>query len=205
MARDYDEPFSLYGLLAESIEVSDDCSSITFPRSGRKRAGRMGASVTAHDVLFSFRTLRDKGKPNYRTYYAKVANAEKLDDRRVKFTFARDAKGMVDREMPSIMGLMPILPEHDWKTREFSKTTLRIPIGSGPYRVETFDPGRSITYSRDPNYWGRDIASQKGLYNFDKIRIDYYRDENISASRRSRRANTICARNTILQPLGHCV
>lgn len=179
MTRSWDEPFSLYGLLAESVEVADDRSSIIFTLRPEARWSD-GLPVTADDVLFSFITLRDKGRPNHRTYYKKVDKAEKLDERHVKFTFKHDINGTIDRELPLLIGLMPILPEHDWKDRAFDRTTLRLPIGSGPYVISAYDPGRSITYSRKPDYWGRDLPEQKGLHNFNKIRIDYYRDENIA-------------------------
>ena len=130
--------------------------------------------------MFSYQILRDKGRPNHRTYYKKVASAEKLGERRVKFTFKRNASGSIDREMPLIIALMPVLPQHDWSGRDFNQTTLRFPIGSGPYKIEALDPGRSITYARDKNYRGRGVPAQSGMYNFDTIRIDYYRDESIS-------------------------
>ncbi len=179
IARSWDEPFSLNVLLAESIEVPDDRSSITF-NLHPKAHWSDGQPVTADDVLFSFTTLRDKGRPNHRTYYKKVAKAEKLDERRVKFTFKRNADGSIDREMPLIMGLMPVLPQHDWKDRDFNQTSLRPPIGSGPYKVSKVDVGRSVTYARDPDYWGSSVPAQKGMYNFGNIRVDYYRDDSIA-------------------------
>ena len=179
MARSWDEPFTLYGLLAESVEVPDDRSSITF-NLNPKAHWSDGHPITADDILFSYETLRDHGKPNHRTYYKKVLKAEKLSERRVKFTFKRNPDGTIDREMPLIMGLMPILPQHDWKDRTFDATTQRIPIGSGPYKLAAFDPGRSLTYERDPNYWGSNVPAQQGMFNFVRIRIDYYRDDSIA-------------------------
>ncbi len=179
MARSWDEPFSLYGLIAASVEVPADRSSITFNLRPEARWSD-GVPLTAGDVIFSFETLRDKGRPNHRSYYKKVASAEKLDDHRVKFTFKRNPDGSIDREMPLIMGLMPVLPKHDWADREFNQTTLRIPIGSGPYVITKVDVGRSITYERNKNYWAKDLPPQKGLYNFDTLRVDYYRDDGIA-------------------------
>jgi microcin C transport system substrate-binding protein len=179
MARGWDEPFTLYGLLASSVEVADDRSSIIF-NLNKKAHFSDGTPVTADDVLFSFETLRDKGRPNHRTYYKKVAFAEKLSPTRIRFTFKRNNKGVIDREMPLIMGLMPILPRHDWQGRDFEQTSLRVPTGSGPYKITVVDPGHSITYERDPNYWGKDLPVRRGLYNFNKIRVDYYRDDSIS-------------------------
>ncbi len=181
MARGWNEPFTLYGLLAESVEVSPDRSCVVFNIDPRAR-WQDGHKLTADDVLFSFNVLRERGRPNHRTYYRKVERAEKLGDLRVAFSFKRDGKGNIDREMPLIMGLMPVLPKHEWegKEREFDKTTLRPPLGSGPYAVEKFEVGRSITYRRDANYWGKDLPSQRGLHNFDAIRVDFYRDDTVA-------------------------
>lgn len=179
MARSADEPFSLYGLLAESVEVPDDRSSITFYLNVKAKWSD-GLAVTADDVLFSFETLRDKGRPNHRTYYKKVDKVEKLGPLSIKFTFKKNVAGVIDREMPLIMSLMPILPKHDWDGHEFNQTTLRVPVGSGPYKVLKVEPGRSITYTRNPDYWGRDLPVERGMYNFDAIQIDYYRDDSIA-------------------------
>ena len=134
MARSQDEPFTLYGLIAETVDVAADRSSIIF-NLNPKAQWSDGKPITSDDVIFSFTTLRDKGRPNHRTYYKKVEKAEKLSDRSVKFTFKRNDAGIIDREMPLIMGLMPVLPKHDWEGRDFNQTSLRIPIGSGPYSV----------------------------------------------------------------------
>ncbi|MGB9153553.1 MAG: extracellular solute-binding protein [Alphaproteobacteria bacterium] len=183
MTRGWDEPFTLYGLIAESVEVADDRSSIIF-NINKEAHFSDGTPITADDVLFSFETLREKGRPNHRTFYKKVAFAQILSPTRIKFAFkrdgAKDGAGVIDREMPLIIGLMPIFPKHDWQDREFNETSLRPPVGSGPYKVTLVDVGRSITYERDPSYWGRDLPAMRGLYNFNKIRIDYYRDDNVS-------------------------
>jgi microcin C transport system substrate-binding protein len=179
MARAWDEPLTLYGLIAESVEVADNRSSIIFNLNPAAHFSD-GTPITTEDVLFSFETLRDKGLPNHRSYYKKVQVAEVLSPSRIKFTFKPNERGVIDREMPLIMGLMPILPKHDWEGRDFNQTSLRLPVGSGPYKVSTFDVGRSITYERDATYWGRDLPAQRGLYNFNKIRVDYYRDNSIS-------------------------
>ncbi|MDD4615700.1 MAG: extracellular solute-binding protein [Alphaproteobacteria bacterium] len=179
MARGKDEPFTMYGLLAESVELADDRSAIIFNLDKRAHFSD-GVPVTAEDVIFSWKTLRDKGRPNHRTYYKKVAAAEKLSPTRVKFTFKPNESGAIDREMPLIMSIMPVLPKHDWRDREFDQTTARLPIGSGPYKVASVDMGRQIVYERDPDFWAKDIPSQRGLYNFDRLRIDYYRDDSVS-------------------------
>ncbi|MFQ5626287.1 MAG: extracellular solute-binding protein, partial [Methyloligellaceae bacterium] len=171
MARAYDEPFSLYGLLAESIETPDDRSWAAFTLRKQARFSD-GKPVTVEDVLFSYRLLRDKGRPNHRTYYSKITLAEKTGPRSVKFTF--NAQG--DREMPLIMGLMPILPRHYFSADTFEDTTLKPPIGSGPYRVARVEAGKQIVYVRNPGYWGRELAVNKGRFNFDEIRYEYYRN-----------------------------
>ncbi|HUJ37981.1 MAG TPA: extracellular solute-binding protein [Hyphomicrobium sp.] len=174
MARGLDEPFTLYGLIAETVEMPDDRSSITFHLNPKARFSD-GAPITADDVLFSFQLLRDKGRPNHRTYFAKVAKAERLSDRDVRFTF--DSAG--DREIPLILGLMPVLPKHLVNPDTYENTSLEAPIGSGPYRVGKVDPGRSITFERDPNYWGRDLPVNRGRFNFDAIRFDYFRESSV--------------------------
>ena len=171
MARSYDEPFSLYGLIAGSAETSPDRNEVIFTLRPEAKFSD-GKPITADDVIFSQELLRDHGRPNYRSYYKKVTKAEKLGDNRVRFTF--DGSG--DREMPLIMGLMPVLPRHLIDPDDFEKTSLAAPIGSGPYTVAKIEPGKSISYARDPNYWGRDLPVNRGLYNFDELRFDYYRD-----------------------------
>lgn len=179
MARSYDEPFTLYGLIAQTVDVPDDRSSVTFNINPKAHFSD-GKAITAEDVLFSFETLRDKGRPNHRTYYKKVSKATKLSDLSVRFDFKKEANGELDREMPLIMGLMPVLPKHDWQDRAFNKTTIRIPVASGPYKISNVDVGRSITLAKDPNYWGKDIPAQQGLYNFDTIKVDFYRDDSVA-------------------------
>ncbi|WP_244438485.1 extracellular solute-binding protein [Hyphomicrobium nitrativorans] len=171
MARSLDEPFTLYGLIAREITVPENRSEVTFHLDERARFSD-GTPITAKDVLFSHQILRDKGRPNFRTYYRKVAKAEALDDHTVRFVFA-DAE---DRELPLILGLMPILPSHLIDPERFEETTLTPIVGSGPYRIANVSPGRSITYVRNPDYWGRDLPVNRGRFNFDEIRFDYYRD-----------------------------
>jgi peptide/nickel transport system substrate-binding protein len=173
MARGYDEPFSLYGLLARTIETDDARSFVTFTLDPAARFSD-GAPVTAADVIFSWQLLRDHGRPNYRAYYAKVARADALDERTVRF----DLGGADDRELPLILGLMPVLAEHAIDAAKFEDTTLAKPIGSGPYTVAEIDAGKSVTLKRDPNYWGRDLPINRGLWNFNELRFDYYRDAN---------------------------
>ncbi len=173
MARGYDEPFSLYGLLARTIDTDDARSYVTFALDPAARFSD-GKPVTAADVIFSWRLLRDHGRPNYRAYYAKVVRAEALDERTVRF----DLGNAGDRELPLILGLMPILAEHAIDAAKFEDTSLAKPIGSGPYTVAEIDAGKSVTLKRDPNYWGRGLPINRGLWNFSELRFDYYRDAN---------------------------
>ena len=173
MARGNDEPFTLYGLLARSVETDDARSFVTFRLDPRARFSD-GRQVTADDVLFSWALLRDKGRPNHRQYYSKVAKAEALDPLTVKFDFG----GTQDRELPLILGLMPVLPRHAIDAATFEETSLAAPIGSGPYRVGAVKAGTNVTLIRNPDYWGRDLPVNQGLWNFDEIRLDFYRESN---------------------------
>jgi len=171
--RGYDEPFTLYGLIARAIETDAERSYVAFALDPRA-AFADGRPVTAEDVVFSWRLLRDHGLPNLRTYYVKVASAQAIGEREVRFDFA-DAE---DRELPLILGLMPILPKHAIDPDRFEETSLAPPLGSGPYAVSDVDAGRRITLSRNRGYWGRDLAVNRGFFNFDSVRFDFYRDAN---------------------------
>ena len=173
LARGYDEPFTLYGLLADSVETDATRSYVTFTINPAARFAD-GKPVTPADVIFSWELLRDKGRPNYRTYYIKVVKAELAGARGVRF----DLGGADDRELPLILGLMPILAKHATNPDTFEDTTFEPLLGSGPYRVSAVRPGESVTFTRDPNYWGRDLPINRGLWNFDTIKFDYYRDGN---------------------------
>jgi peptide/nickel transport system substrate-binding protein len=173
MTRGQDEPFTLYGLLAETIETDDARRYVVFHLNPRARFSD-GAPVTAADVLFSWRLLRDKGRPNHRLYYGKVERASAPDAATVRFDFAASD----DRELPLILALMPILPRHAVNPETFEATSLAAPIGSGPYRVTDVRAGASVTLTRNPDYWGRDLPVNRGLWNFDEVRLDYYREAN---------------------------
>jgi peptide/nickel transport system substrate-binding protein len=173
MARGNDEAFTLYGLLAKSVETDDLRSYVTFHLDPKARFAD-GKPVTAGDVLFSWELLRDKGRPNHRQYYSKVAKAEAPDPLTVRFDFG----GANDRELPLILGLMPVLPRHAVDPATFEETTMTGPIGSGPYRVAAVKPGASVTLTRNPDYWGRDLPVNRGLWNFDEVRLDFYRESN---------------------------
>jgi microcin C transport system substrate-binding protein len=170
-----DEPSSEYGLVAETIETPPDRSWVAFTLRGAARF-HDGSPMTVEDVIWTFDTLRTKGHPQYRSYYAAVASVEKTGPRTVRFTF----KEGDNRELPVILGQLPVLSRAYWARRDFTKTTLQAPLGSGPYRVESLEPGRSITYRRVSDYWGITLPVNVGRYNFDTIRYDYYRDDTVA-------------------------
>lgn len=172
MTSSGDEPFTEYGLLAQTVEMPDDRSWVAFELRPEAR-WHDGAPVTAEDVVFSFDTLKAKGDPFFRVYYASVLKAEKTGDRKVTFTF----DGKPNRELPLIMGQLTILPKHYWEGRDFETPSLDIPLGSGPYKIGKFEPGRSITYERVPDYWGKDLPIYVGRNNWDRMRYEYYRDQ----------------------------
>lgn len=175
MEKSEDEPFTMYGALAESVETPADRSWVAFTLRPEAR-WHDGQPVTAQDVVWTFETLTTKARPFYKAYYANVANVEALDERRVKFTF--DMAN--NRELPLIVGQMPILPRHYWEGRDFEATTLEPPVGSGPYTVGRVEPGRSIEFVRVKGWWGETVPVFKGRYNFDRVTWEYYRDQNVS-------------------------
>lgn len=170
-----DEPFSVYGLIAESIQVPEDHSWVSFSLRPQARFHN-GSPVTSEDVIFTFEALKTKGHPFYRAYYANVAKAEAASPHHVTFFFS----GPENRELPLIIGQMPVLSKAYWREREFEQTTLEAPLGSGPYRVIQVDPGKSITYERDPSYWGADLPVNVGRHNLDRFRYEYFRDVNVA-------------------------
>jgi len=170
-----DEAFTEYGLLAESVELPEDRSWVAFTlRDGAR--WHDGRPVTVEDVIYSFELVRDKGAPSFRFYYGNVDKVERTGERSLRFSF----KPGQNRELPLILGQFAVLPKHYWESRDFTVTTLEPPLGSGPYRIEAVDPGRSITYRRVPDYWGRDLPVNVGHYNFDRLRYDYYRDSTVA-------------------------
>jgi len=170
-----DDASAEYGLLAASIEVPEDLSWVAFDLRPEAR-WQDGQPVTAEDVIWSFNTLKENGAPLYRFYYANVAKVEALSPTKVKFTFS----GARNRELPQIMGQLPVLPKHYWEKRDFSRTTLDAWPGSGPYRIKSVDANRSITFERVADYWGKDLPLNRGRFNFDTIRYDSYRDPTVA-------------------------
>jgi peptide/nickel transport system substrate-binding protein len=173
LARGYDEPFTLYGLIADSVETNAARTEVTFTINKAARFSD-GKPVTPDDVIFSWALLRDKGRPNFRIYYAKAVKAEIVGERGVRF----DLTGSDDRELPLIIALMPVLAKHATNPDTFEDTSFVAPLGSGPYTVTAVKPGDTVTFTRDKNYWGRDLPINRGLWNFDAIRYTYYRDGN---------------------------
>ena len=171
--RNRDEPFTLYGLLAEKVITDDDRTFIEFHINPKAKFAD-GKPVLAEDVLFSIQLLGEVGKPNYRNRWKKIAKAEKIGENGVRFTFNEKA----DRELPLLIGLMPIFPKHAIDRDSFVKTSLKPMIGSGPYEIGAVEGGSSITYKRREDYWAKDLPSKRGFDNFDTIKFDYYRDQN---------------------------
>lgn len=175
MGRSWDEPFTLYPLIAQSVEIPDDRSSITFHLNPDAKFSD-GSAITIEDVLFSFNTLKEKGRPNMRTVYKLVDRVETLDAQSLKFVLGKT----YDRETVMIIAMMPILSKAYWSERNFDTTTLKIPVTNGPYKIESVEPGRKITLARNPDYWAKDLPVNKGLYNFDRVVTDYFRDDSVA-------------------------
>ncbi|RME13868.1 MAG: ABC transporter substrate-binding protein [Alphaproteobacteria bacterium] len=174
MGRSYDEPFSLYGLLAESIDTPPDRSWVEFTLRPEARFSD-GSPVTIDDVMWSYETLATKGHPRYASAWKKVAKMEQTGPRSVRFTF-----NTPDRELPLILGMRPILKRAQWEGVDFSQSGVDIvPIGSSPYVIDSFETGRSLTLRRNPDYWGKDLPFMRGKANFDVVRFDYYGDGDV--------------------------
>ena len=173
MTRSLDEPFTLYGLIAQTIETNEDRTSVTFRLDPRAHFSD-GAPVTSADVRFTFELLKTKGRPQQRAAYSLVKSIETPDARTIRY----DLTGINDREMPLTLALMPVLPRHKIDPAKFDDATLAIPTGSGPYTVADIKPGQRIILRRDENYWAKDLPVRRGLYNFDEIDIEYFRDAN---------------------------
>ena len=172
-----DEAFTEYGLLAEKIEWPSDRSWVSFTLRDNAYWND-GEKITADDVVWTFNILMEKGHPFYGYYYGDVKEAIKENNLKIRFNF----KTNTNRELPLIVGQMPVLPKHYWENKNFEETTLDIPVGSGPYKIKSFDTGRSITYELDENYWGfknNDVPIKVGKDNFGQIRYDYYKDRGI--------------------------
>jgi microcin C transport system substrate-binding protein len=174
MVRAQDEPDAVYGLVAQSADVAPDRMSVTFKlRPEAKFAD--GTPVTADDVVFSFKTIKEKGHPTLAQPLHDVVSAEAIDPQSVRYTF----KGTLTRDLPITVAQLPVLSKAYYSTQPFEETSLKPPLGSGPYRIKDFKPGTFITYARRADYWAKDLPVNRGRFNFDEIRYDYYRDRNI--------------------------
>jgi microcin C transport system substrate-binding protein len=174
MMQSYDEPESFYALIAQSFNLAPDRSyaDVTLNPAARWSDGQ---PITADDIVFTVNALKEQGHPLYRAQF-KPITVEKTGTRTVRFHFA----DRTHRELPLIVASMPVLPAHYFAKVPFDKTTLAPPVGSGPYRVSAIEAGRSITFTRDENYWGANLPSQVGMYNFDSIHYDVYRDDTVA-------------------------
>jgi microcin C transport system substrate-binding protein len=175
MEQSADEAFSQYGLVAEQVEWPQDRSWVRYYLNPKARFND-GHEVTADDVVFSFNLLMEKGAPTYQAYYSDVVGAKAEGKYQVLFTFR---PGIVNRELVMITGQLPVLPKHYWEKHDFSVANLDFPLGSGPYRVAKIDAGRRVVFERVDNYWGKDLPVKRNMYNFEKIRVDYYRDATV--------------------------
>lgn len=175
MTQSEDEPGSEYGLVAESGQIAPDKLSVLYTLRPEARF-HDGSPITSDDVIWTFNALREQGSPLYRSYYGDVVKVGPEGEHGVRFVF----KNANNHELPIILGELPVLPKKYWSTHDFTKTTLDPPLGSGPYEVESVQPGQSITYKRVANYWAADLPVNKGRYNVDAIRYDYYRDPTVA-------------------------
>lgn len=175
MQRAWNEPFTMYGLVAESVDVAPDRSWIVF-HLNPKACFHDGVPMTADDVKWSYEQYRAHGHPVRRRVYGLITDVKILSAHDIKFTFGKG----YDRESVLILAMMPVLPRHYWEKHDITRTTLEPPLGSGPYRIKSVEPGRRIVYERVKDYWGRDLPVNVGQYNFDTITYTYYRDEDIA-------------------------
>ncbi len=176
MKSSFDEPFSQYGLIAEGVKVPPDRSWVAF-KIRKEAKFSDGTEVKPTDVKFSFETIMSKGHPTYKIYWGQVDRVDVISKDEVKFSF----KGDFNPELPLIIGYqLPIFSKNDWEGRDFSKTTLTPPLGSGPYVISDVKAGRSLTLTKNKNYWGKDLNVNVGRYNFETIHYDYYRDETVA-------------------------
>ncbi len=173
MGRSYDEPFTLYGLLAESIDTDEGRTHVAFTlREGARFSD--GSPVTVEDVLWSMEKLGTEGSPRYASAWKKIAKAEATGPRTVRFDFNTE-----DRELPLILGLRPILKKAQWDGKDFTASGMDAPIGSGPYVVGPFEAGRFISYVRNPDWWGADLPFNRGQHNLDEVRFEYFGDAGV--------------------------
>jgi len=172
-----DEAFSEYGLIAESVVVPEDRSSVTFNINPKAKFDD-GSDITADDVEFSFTALttHEKAQPFFNAYYADVASVNIINKHTIQFIFSTNE----NKELPLILGQMPVFSKSYWTKNDFGRASLTSPLGNGPYKIKDFQPGRSITYIRNQNYWAKDLPINQGRYNFDEIVFEYYKDNTVA-------------------------
>ena len=171
-----DDPFTVYPLLAEKFDLPTDKSYVGFILNKNARFAD-GTAVTADDVVFSFNAITQKGSPVYQMYYADVDRVEKISDREVRFYFKPNTD---NKELPMILAQFAIFSAKDWENRDFDKPSLQVPLGSGPYVVEDFQVNKYVTFKKNPHYWGKNLPTRRGFYNFEQIRYDYYQDTTVT-------------------------
>lgn len=171
-----DDPFTVYPLLAEKFDLPEDKSYVGFILNPKAQFSD-GSPVTADDVVFSFNSIMEKGSPIYKMYYADVDRVEKISNNEVRFYFK---EGSDNKELPMILAQFSIFSKKDWENRKFDKPTLQVPLGSGPYIVKDFQINKYVEMQKNPDYWGKDLPVQRGFYNFDIIRYDYYQDTTVT-------------------------
>ncbi|MBM3467807.1 MAG: ABC transporter substrate-binding protein [Alphaproteobacteria bacterium] len=174
MTRAVDEPFTLYGLIAEKADLAPDYSTITFYINPNARF-HDGTPITAEDVKFSYEMLKEQGLPRYRQYYGKIEKIEILDPRVIKLTFQKN-EGKYDPEIPLITAMLHVFSKAQYEGKDFRETGMTPLLGSGPYRISDVEPGRFVKYERVKDYWAADLPVNRGRYNFDIIQIDYYKN-----------------------------
>lgn len=171
-----DDYSTVYPLIAKQFELPDDNSFVGFILN-EKAKFRDGSPILADDVIFSFNSLIEKGSPLYKVYYADVDRVEKINDRHIRFYFKKDSS---NKELPLILSQIAIFSAEDWSGKDFAKPSLIPPLGSGPYRIEKFEPGKFVVLKRNRDYWAKDLPSRKGFFNFDEVRFDYYQDTTVT-------------------------
>lgn len=171
-----DDPFTVYPLLAEKFDLPKDKSYVGFILNPKAKFSD-GSAVLADDVIYSFKAITEQGSPIYKMYYADVDRVEKINEREVRFYFKKNIK---NKELPLILSQFSVFSAKDWKDKDFSKPRLEVPLGSGPYKVIDFQVNKFVELKKNPQYWGKNLPSRRGFFNFETIRYDYYQDTTVT-------------------------